>query len=247
MPGTAPAGARPQPVERQPPVGTTAAGALVLALGLLALAQAAALAVRLPGDGDARPPAALRPDAAVEGSRVVSPRRAPGRVVVPDLALEGPAAPGGAALRYRLRVAPGLGVDERAFAAQVQAILADPRSWARGAPVVRVTDPADIADVEVVLAGPALTDRLCVPLDTAGRYSCGLHGRAVLNARRWLEGAPAYAGDLAGYRAYLVNHEVGHVLGHGHRGCPRPGALAPVMLQQTKGLRGCARNSWPYP
>jgi len=69
----------------------------------------------------------------------------------------------------------------------------------------------------------------------------------VLNLARWVTGAPSYAGRLTEYRQYLVNHEVGHTLGRGHERCPGPGRPAPVMLQQTKGLAGCARNTWPYP
>ena len=67
----------------------------------------------------------------------------------------------------------------------------------------------------------------------------------MLNAWRWANGAESYAGDLTNYRRYMVNHEFGHALGYGHRGCPSRGAPAPVMVQQTKGLGGCVANPWP--
>lgn len=149
---------------------------------------------------------------------------------------------------YVVEVEGGLGVDAAQVAAAVDRVLADPRSWTSGGrrAVQRIDDP-DEADLRIALASPKTTDRLCAPLRTAGRYSCANGDRAILNARRWLTGAPAYGSQLEAYRTYLVNHEVGHVLGQRHAACPGPGEVAPVMLQQTKGLDGCAPGPWPYP
>jgi hypothetical protein len=106
------------------------------------------------------------------------------------------------------------------------------------------TDKVD-ADLRIILATPTLTDKLCLPLDTGGEVSCRVEDRVVLNAKRWLYGIPAYDGNLELYRSYLVNHEVGHALGHGHSTCTKPKTPAPVMMQQTKGLAGCLPNAWP--
>lgn len=147
---------------------------------------------------------------------------------------------------YAVEVEGGLGVDPAAFAAAVDRTLADPRSWTDGGrrSLRRVDGPADL---RVALVSPDTVDRLCAPLRTAGRYSCANGDRAVINLARWQTGAAAYAGHLQDYRAYVVNHEVGHTLGFGHARCPAPGRTAPVMVQQTKGLGGCARGPWPYP
>ena len=73
----------------------------------------------------------------------------------------------------------------------------------------------------------------------------------MINAWRWAQGSETYGDDIRGYRQMLVNHEVGHRLGYGHVLCPGEGALAPVMMQQTKFLTTdgvtCEPNPWPHP
>jgi hypothetical protein len=140
-----------------------------------------------------------------------------------------------------------VGVDLLALTAAVEEALHDPRSWSRDHTLRRVEDPA-AADIRVLLATPSTVDRLCAEtgLDTEGRYSCWNGTFAALNARRWRQGAQDFD-ELTTYRRYLVNHEFGHGLGHGHLECPAPGALAPVMMQQTIGTGGCEANPWPYP
>ena len=171
-----------------------------------------------------------------------APSKPTGRLAV----VEGnPRASGrGAPVRFIVEVEEGLGVDKARFAAAVQRVLYDDRSWGGGSVPFRRVDSGPAA-FRVALASPDTTDRLCAPLETAGIYSCHQSGRAVLNSMRWRRGAASYGQNLTGYRTYLVNHEVGHALGSYHRSCPAAGAPAPVMMQQTKGVAPCRARPWP--
>jgi len=146
--------------------------------------------------------------------------------------------------RYRVQVEAGLGEDAEAFSDAVQSTLTDPRSWGAQLSFQRV-DSGPVA-FTVVLAAASSAQVLCRPLDVRYRLSCFQHGRAVINDARWRGGAQAYAGDLPRYRLYVINHEVGHALGHHHEECEGAGQLAPVMMQQTKGIGACRANPWPF-
>lgn len=146
----------------------------------------------------------------------------------------------------RVEVEDGLAVDGARFAQTVMTTLNDPRGWgADGSLSFARTDGA--AELRVLLASPETVDDLCAPLETEGQVSCGTRGRAVLNLRRWVHATDEYAADKAAYRQYLVNHEVGHLLGHGHEKCPAPGAVAPLMQQQSYRAAPCVPNPWPFP
>ena len=152
----------------------------------------------------------------------------------------------GAPRTYTVEVETATGVDPTEFATFVDATLGDPRSWiADGSLSVQRVEAGGSA--RIVLATPDTTDALCAPLRTSGIYSCGQGNTAVINLDRWINGIDVWSGPLEEYRHYVVNHEVGHLLGHGHVECGGAGQLAPVMQQQTKGLDGCLPNGWPYP
>jgi len=130
------------------------------------------------------------------------------------------------------------------FEALVEQTLADPRGWTRaGFRLVRRDD----APYVIVLAEGSEVDRLCLPHDTYGEYSCQRSETVALNAERWREATPKWTGDLTAYRQMLVNHEFGHLLGQPHprTQCPRAGRPAPLMAQQSTELDGCLPNPWP--
>jgi hypothetical protein len=154
--------------------------------------------------------------------------------------------------RFVVETENGIKVDGGAFARAVESTLSDPRSWGHGGAMSfqRVGVAAAAAgryDFKVALISPGSMEVFCPGVGTGGYTSCRYSDRAVINLARWTTAVPDYQGDVATYRLYVVNHEVGHALGHHHEFCAGPGQIAPVMQQQTLGLKGCVKNAWPYP
>jgi len=131
------------------------------------------------------------------------------------------------------------------FRRQAQETFADPRGW-RSAGVAFRPVPAG-ADFTIVLAVASAVPGFSG--SCSATWSCRVGRFVIINQTRWATASPAWnaAGrSLRDYRHLVVNHETGHWLGHGHRGCAGPGP-APVMMQQSKGTGGCAFNPWPLP
>ncbi|WP_406497202.1 DUF3152 domain-containing protein [Streptomyces sp. NBC_00846] len=167
-------------------------------------------------------------------------------------------APGrGHKYRYRIDVEKGLGLDAAFFARAVQETLNDDRSWAHDGAMTFERISSGDPDFVITLASPGTTGDWCRKsgLDTTeDNVSCDSAAteRVMINAYRWAQGSSTFGPDkLFAYRQMLINHEVGHRLGHNHVSCRTPGALAPVMQQQTKSLRiggiKCRPNAWVYP
>lgn len=167
-------------------------------------------------------------------------------------------APGkGHLYRYRIDVEKGLGLDTGLFAEAVQKTLNDDRSWAHNGAMTFERISSGEPDFVITLASPGTTALWCAKsgLDTTeDNVSCdsAATARVMINAYRWAQGASTFGPDqLLIYRQMLINHEVGHRLGHNHESCRTPGALAPVMQQQTKTLDlggvKCRANPWVHP
>jgi hypothetical protein len=154
----------------------------------------------------------------------------------------------GKLMTYRVETEDGSGEAADTFAAAVDDTLADPRSWtAKGEWAFHRVSKGRV-DFVVRLSTPDTVDRICgaVGLKTGGYTSCRAGVFVVLNLDRWENAVPEYRGNVSLYRRYVINHEVGHRLGHGHELCPGAGRPAPVMQQQTLGMHGCVVNGWPF-
>lgn len=149
---------------------------------------------------------------------------------------------------YRVEVETGTRQSATDFGASVDGTLSDPAGWTGlGRWSFQRLDRDDV-DFVIRLATPATVDRVCAKagLDTRGYVSCRSGTFVMVNLDRWMYAVPDYRGDVARYRKYVINHEVGHQLGYGHEACPGPGRPAPVMQQQTFGLKGCLANGSLY-
>ncbi|MCM2389052.1 DUF3152 domain-containing protein [Streptomyces sp. CWNU-1] len=167
-------------------------------------------------------------------------------------------APGkGRKIRYQVDIEKGLGMDGLLFATAVQKTLNDERSWAHKGAMTFERISSGEPDFIITLASPGTTDVWCAKsdLDTSiEKVSCDSAStdRVMINAFRWAQGSDTYGPQaMYAYRQMLINHEVGHRLGHGHVNCSTKGALAPVMQQQTKSLKikgiTCRPNPWAHP
>jgi hypothetical protein len=151
--------------------------------------------------------------------------------------------------RFKVAVENGSGQDAAGFANAADAAVGDPRGWTGGGQLrLQRVGGAATADFTIMLATPATSEAMCGTggLHTGQYTSCRLPGKLIINLARWLGGVPDYGAAVAVYQQYAINHELGHELGLGHEACPGPGKPAPVMMQQTFGLKGCTANAWPF-
>ena len=156
-----------------------------------------------------------------------------------------PAAPASAhTYTYTVETRGGVSSDVGTFSALARSALEDSRGWSLGG-AVSFRQVRSGGDFRLTLATPAAVDAAspgCSPT-----WSCRVGNLVLINEERWNSGTASWTGGLHSYRHYVINHEVGHWLGLGHRACPAPGRRAPVMQQQSISLDGCTSNTWPLP
>jgi hypothetical protein len=158
--------------------------------------------------------------------------------------------------RFHIAVEENLTEEIDEFARTVDTVLGDPRGWtASGQLRFQRVPEGTPADFTLHLVTRETAYQMCrtagldVRVDGVSFTSCRLTHKVIINLDRWRLSVPDYVSSgvpLETYRAYVINHEVGHELGRGHEACPATGQLAPTMAQQTLGLKGCTANPWPF-
>ena len=142
-------------------------------------------------------------------------------------------------ITYTVVVDPDVNFPLKDFAQEVAICLADPHGWeSQGYHFVAVK-----SNPQVVIHLSSLKGLKSAGCDPA--LSCAeLGGKEMrINEQRWRHGTAKSGQNLDGYRQYVISHEMGHILGRDHVKCPGPGQPAPIMVQQTLGLRGCLPNT----
>jgi len=147
-------------------------------------------------------------------------------------------------ITYTVSVRGAVSGDIEEFRRIVRETLTDSKGWIRAG--VKFEEVASGGAMLMVLA---VGSEIGVFAGCSATLSCVVHPQVMINDSRWMNGSESYRDvGLASYRQMVINHEVGHYLGHNHIAtCETGTGLAPVMLQQSTGLLGCLANPWPLP
>lgn len=134
------------------------------------------------------------------------------------------------------------------FANTVFTTLNDSRGWPRAGATFQESDDADSCDMTLILA--SADQMTSFSADCSSEYSCRVGNDVVINIDRWNNATEDWldaGGTVPRYRTMVINHEVGHRLGHydNEMTCPARNQPAPLMQQQSMDLLGCVPNEWP--
>lgn len=133
------------------------------------------------------------------------------------------------------------------FSNAVFRILNSEHGWARAGAIFEPSTDGN-CDFDIVLAQASTLPTFSSVCSE--QYSCRVGNNVIINDDRWNSGTDVWmsgGGDLARYRTMVINHEVGHRLGHidNEMTCAGAGQAAPLMQEQSIFLDGCAINEYP--
>ncbi|MBW3093645.1 DUF3152 domain-containing protein [Bifidobacterium sp. 82T10] len=137
-----------------------------------------------------------------------------------------------------------------AFSNAVYRTLNSTKGWPRAGATFEQLSGDDCANADMTLILSEAKYMSDFSEGCSDSYSCRVDNQVIINVDRWNGGTDDWlkaGGTLARYREMVINHEVGHRLGHydNETACAGDGQPAPLMLQQSMHLDGCTPNEWP--
>ena len=158
-------------------------------------------------------------------------------------------------LVYTIRFGNELSVQKGRIIRKVESVLTDKRGWLRMGYKFRLVyekgdekgDGERVHTREVDFVIMFVTGSYIEKVCKFSGLSCADINKKIIymNIDNWRSGKRLSGLNKEDYRTYMINHEVGHILGRGHNKPGKPGTRVPVMVQQTLGISQCRPNPWP--
>lgn len=148
-------------------------------------------------------------------------------------------------LTYIVKFDKSLNMNEALVENKIKSVLQDKRGWISHGYIFEQIDKKYKSDIVIKIVPAKTVEKIC---SFKGLSCADLDNNTIyLNVNRWRRGSKYSKLNLYNYRIYLINHEIGHLLGRDHSECLKPNSKVPVMVQQTLGIGKCKPNPWPLP
>lgn len=146
-------------------------------------------------------------------------------------------------LTYTVKFHKNLKIAKESCVQKIISVLNDSRGWKKSGYSLKYYKDILIPDFVIVFTSSKWIANYC---NLPGLSCTDLRKNEIyINLDNWRNGSKNSGLNLNDYRTYVINHEVGHILGKKHVVCSIEGAKVPVMMQQTLGIGKCSPNPWP--
>lgn len=140
--------------------------------------------------------------------------------------------------RYSVSIDPTIKRSLVNFKKQIRKILENPKTWC-----IRFKEDNENPDFIIFLTTDSAINQAC----KLRGLSCADWSKNIIyiNNDNWSKGSKKSGLNLEDYRIYVINHEIGHILGIHNHLKPKKGCKVPVMNQSTLGIGKGLPNMWP--
>lgn len=153
-------------------------------------------------------------------------------------------------LTYTIKFNKNLQINKNQAIKKIKSVLEDTRGWkSLGYNFIYIdinnknNNNKHPTDFVIYFTSSQYVKKIC----NDSRLSCANmeNFEIYFNIDRWRYGSKLSKLKIDDYRTYVINHEVGHIIGRDHDKCKGRNFKVPVMVQQTLGIGNCKPNPWP--